>query len=485
MGAFSLLGILGGDRIPIADGFGWDGQLYAQVAANPYLTLWVRGISSYHWGKVLPSLVVHAGMLVSGAIITPPAVVKGFLLLNSAMLLLGTAIYNRLATFLRLSVAARWLGFCFLFINVNAIKVGFYYSVLTDISALVLGLAMTYFYLSRQTTALALTTLVSSFTWGTALMMGLALLLFPAPADSRFEEPGLTPTPSLIPRGLAGLIALGAAGRLYYLYKVESLRAIGYGPIPLTVEPVYPISLLCTTLYIYAVFAWFFSLLSPGNVGAALRRLDWRHVGLAVAVALPVKLIGALLAKGVYPFTVAAHFQMVTFQSATRPGVWMVAHFLAFGPMVAFLPLAWKGMRDMLALWGPGAVLFTVLNLMTLIAPESRHSVFGYPFLAIVMVLVLDRAKLVSNNLAWGVGLLSLVMCRVWQRFDTGAVDADGAPDVSRYFATQGMQLPNADYLLGLIVLVLLGTGLLAYARSSRARNVVDPMEPPQVQGQP
>lgn len=454
--------------MPIADGFGWDGQIYARVAADPGQALLVRGVTSYHWGKILPSLVVHLGLSLSGASITPSAVVMGFLMLNGAMLMLGTEIYNRLATFLELSVTARWLGFCFLFVNVNAVKVGFYYAVLTDISALVLGLAMVYFFLTRQTAALAWVTLLGTFTWGTALVMGAALLLFPAPVGPDYKEPGLTASRSRLPRLGAGLLALGAAGRLFYLYKFEGLRAIGYGPLPLTVEWVYPLSLLLITLYIYALFAWFFTLLSAKNVSLALRGLDWRRVLLAVALALPVKVLGGLLAKGVYPFSAALHFQMVTFQAATRPGVWVVAHFLAFGPMVAFLPLAWRGVRDMLQRWGPGAVLFTVLTLMTLIAPESRHSVLGYPFLVVATVLVLDRAGLVREGLVWVTGLLSLFMSRVWQRFDTGLLGTDGMPDVSRYFATQGMQLPNEDYMVGLVALLLLSAVLVLYLRSPR-----------------
>jgi hypothetical protein len=468
MASLCLFGFFLGDRIPVSDGFGWDGILYAQVAANPGQALLHHGVNSYHWAKVLPSLLVHWGLLASGTPITPPSVVTGFMLLNTAMLLLGTWFYSRLATFLQLSPAGRWLGFCFLFLNLNAIKVPFYYAVLGDTSALVTGLVLTYFYLTRQTAALAVTTLLASFTWGTALVMGATLLLFPASVGPRWDQPGLQPTGSPVPRLLAALIALGAAARLYYLYAHEGVRAIGYGPLPLTVESVYPLSLLCTTLYIYALFAWFFPLLSSQNVVAAWRSLSWQRAALTLAVALPVKSLSALLAKGVYPFTVALHFQMVTLQSATRPAVWLVAHFLALGPVVAFVPLVWSRTLELLGRWGPGAVLFTVLTLMTLIAPESRHSVFGYPFLVVAMVVVLDRSRLVRPGLAWSMGLLSLGMSRFWQRFHTGQSDATGGPDLSRYFATQGMQLPNPEYLTGLVALLVLAGALWLYARLPR-----------------
>jgi hypothetical protein len=144
-----------------------------------------------------------------------------------------------------------------------------------------------------------------------------------------------------------------------------------------------------------------------------------------------------------------------------------VAHFLAFGPIIAVLPLVLRRTANLLASWGPGAVLFTVLSLATLISPESRHGVLGYPFLAVAVMIAFEKTGKVHSSLVWGLAAASLVMSRVWQRFDTGLVDSRGAPDVSRYFATQGMQLPNWDYLMGLFVLV---TMAMAVAGSMPSR---------------
>lgn len=468
MGVFCFYGIVCGDRMPLANGLGWDGQSYAAIAANPAHQLLVVGQTAYKVQRILPSLVVHLGLVLAGAAMTPKTIVASFLLLNSILLMGSVYLYGRLAEFLKLGIPARWLGFFLLFVNVNTIKVGFYYPVLTDISGLALGVAATYFFLTSRTAALAWTTVVGSLTWATSLPFGATLLLFPVSARPPYSQPGLQPARGPGPKLAAGAFALAVGGRLLYLYQHEHWRGVGWGPVVPAVEEVFYLSLFCTGLYAYLTSVWLFGLLSPANVVEALKGLSPARILLLVGVALPSVLAKAYLSVGKFFFTTAGFFEMTGFEATTRPAVFLVAHFVYFGPLFALLLLSWTSTTSTLARWGPGAVLFASLAALTLVSPESRQSLFSHPFLVVALVVGLERGGRISARLAWVVGALALALSRIWLPFVTGRADAEGMPDVSRFFAVQGPQMPNSAYLMHLIALVL-ATLVLAWLLTAPA----------------
>lgn len=459
--AVVLFGILVGEHIPIRGGRGWDGDIYIAVASD-LSSGWERiSRDPYRFQRILPCLVVYLGVALSGQTGQDAAALLGFTLLNLVLMLGALWLWLRLAAHWRLSWPARWLGFIGLFVNVPCLKISTYYPGLTDIAALALGMLLVTTLATGARRGLVGAGILGWFTWPASRLMAAFLVLFPHRPEPQ-EAPSPDPPISPAARWLAGCSALGVVAWMAHLFYGQGIRTAGWGPIVPAVESLYPVSLAVTGLYVYLVVANFTPDPSPSGVRALWTRLEWRWVLLAVAFLVVPRWLVAALTSGVESVTFAKFVPYTFFLSTTRPGIFLVAHVIYFGPVLLLVPLVWSRLRAQLLLWGPGAQLYLIVGLMVAACPDSRQSMLLLPMLVVPTVKALDEQRRISWRLVAGMGSLALVMSRFWLPFNqpTSAPPVDplhAGWDIGRYYETQGSYMTEPYYVAGAVFCLLLG----------------------------
>ncbi len=454
----AFYGSLFGETIPIRDGRGWDGDIYVSAAADLGAGWEITRTNPYLFQRLAPSLLVHAGLVLTGAPRDDATVIGAFKLLNISLLLLTLWLWLKTSDVFGLSIKARWMGFLGLFVNVQCFKIAYYYAPLTDIPALALGMALVYLSLTGRTLALAAVTLVGAFTWPASGLMGAALILFPPPTEPDWKAP---PTPVSIPAlTLAALTALGVTAMTSFHYYIKNVRTAGWGPVVPAVESVYPLSLLVTAAYVLIVVVTCLPEPTPAGLRDLWRRLRPANVALTLLVLLLPRLVVSALTSGVEWVTVENFIPYTFFLSTTRPGIFLVAHVVFFGPILLLLPYVWRQFRAILQQWGAGAQLYTILGLMVAACPDSRMSTLVLPIVIVLLVVGCERVKWLSNGLLFSMGALALAMSRIWQPFNIRAVGPGTEPlapgwDMSRYYETQGSYMTEPHYLSALTIAAL------------------------------
>ena len=176
--ALGVLNFFFGEIVPAGGGFGYDGVIYARLTRNLGSIISEGHLSNYYAHRFLPSAVVRGMLLLSGASFSNINIIRGFELYNLVLLVGASLVWKRIANGLSISLGGRWLGFCGLFLNFMASKQTFYYPVLTDATALFVGLLALLFYLEQRPVALLVTTIVGAFAWQIVSICGALLLLF-------------------------------------------------------------------------------------------------------------------------------------------------------------------------------------------------------------------------------------------------------------------------------------------------------------------
>jgi hypothetical protein len=217
-----LLNFFWGELVPAGGGLGWDGVLYADMARNLGSIISGGQLSSYYAQRFLPSVIVRGILLCTRVPISNTNIIRGFEVYNLVLLLGACCVWKRLADAVHLSLAGRWIGFSGIFVNFECSKQAFFYPVLTDVTALFIGILLLLFFVEKKQVALFVTTVIGAFSWPVVSVYGALLLLFMrtelpedviAPASSRITIKGASIT-RYVKRGFVALLALSIIGKI-------------------------------------------------------------------------------------------------------------------------------------------------------------------------------------------------------------------------------------------------------------------------------
>ena len=177
--ALGVLNFFFGEIVPAGGGFGWDGVNYANMTRNLESMISNGQLSNYYAQRILPSAVVRGMLLFLDASFNDRNIIRGFELYNLMLLVAATWVWKRIADNFSISLGGRWIGFCGLFLSYMCSKQTFYYPVLTDVTALFIGLLALLFYVEKHPFALLATTIIGAFAWQIVSICGALLLIFP------------------------------------------------------------------------------------------------------------------------------------------------------------------------------------------------------------------------------------------------------------------------------------------------------------------
>jgi hypothetical protein len=476
---FGVATVLASEHYPASKGLGDDGVAYAAIANQFGHLVRTRAFDSYDIWRIVPCAIVWAALRTLGIAGTPHTIFMSFRWLNLLELIGVVYLLNAVTTCIGFDKRARWFAFVGLFGSFCALKWFLYDPVLIDCSGYFLAAALLWAFVTRRIWALALVTLIAGFTWQFVFFAGVALLVLPREATFASE----TSRSRRAAWGLTTLITVAAFVLLHFLPDHIDASLFGIAP---PWRNLYFVSGVITAVWIgVATFPLLRELL-------AVRRPRFDRAAMAVGIGIAVvTLVGhaVLTSNSSAAFAGRAALdpndivKTDLLTSITKPGGFLLAHVLFFGPIVAIVAATWFRSVRLARTWGIG--LLAVLGLAALysVAAESRKLVSFVPF-----VVVLATEVIAPRLRTWHVvafGALSLAASKVWLPINHGPYPWPGklTDYPSQYlFRNIGPWMSGDSYAIqGAIaigVTVIVGV-ILAATRASRADTARAPVPLP------
>lgn len=417
----------GGELIPVRDGVGYDGATYAGIVRNPEGWILNGELDSHRIQRILPSLLLHAVLGLLGIEPNDTAIIWGFHILNTVLLIGSAYLWSGIARRLALRRAAAWIGFCALFVTYATLKFPFYYPILTDVSGFALGTALLWCFLAARRWLLLAVGLAGAWTWPTVWYS--ALVLF---AVSRQREVGAFDRD----RGLVGAAGLGV------LAVISSIYAwwCGEGCVaPVMLRATMPYALPLSLLFLGV---WVFLAARPLLDRVSIRRfahgIHWPRLGIATLLLLVVAALQSVLATPTQYGTLRT-LQNISLGGATKPGGFLVAHTVYFGPLVPLAVGLWHRIAEAVDKYGPGLVMLMLGYVLLATGSESRKFMNVWPFIVAFGAVAVDQLDWTRKEIA-AFALLSIGVSRFWLPLNVGELQSE------LYFMSMGPRMTALAY---------------------------------------
>lgn len=442
--AYGLLTLWFGEHVLINKGLGWDGQVYFWMSRDFVEYLNDRILTAYHALRIVPSLIVKAMHIATRTEHTYELTPIYFGLLNLGSITLGSVLLWKCLSDVR--TVWRTLGIAALLSSFAFLRMPFYYPILTDSFAFLIGSLLLWGYQRESIPIMAGATLLGAFTFPSTLVLALPLLVL------RHSESTAIPRKSerwLIVLGVILFIALALTGPAFRggmpneAFQPERWVVLLSIPIPV----VYLIWLWRG----YQGFPHRFSLEGVLNIrGAAVWSVIFAVVVLVVLWARPSSLPEGLA------------FVHLVDSGLLHPAVSLVAHVSYFGPIM-LIPLIFpKQFKQELETLGLPLRWTAMLALSMLVASESRTAIVGLPLIILLCVRTLKDKEITTKGVVI-LGILALLWSKVWFTINQGEMTGELLEfPMQRFFMHIGPWMGTQAYLIQLAATI--ATGLVLWS---------------------
>jgi len=437
-----------GEIIPVNDGMGWDGRLYASYAANLERSLNEKAINEYRFQRVLMSVVISKVAGITGTTLDIPTTVKAFKLFNLFWLLLALFYFLLLLQHMKLPDWIEILGFAGLFWCFPILKMTGYNPIITDTGAFALGVAMVYHYLKANYIIMLAIALIGSFVWPTFILFGF-LIFMKKENIQDLKSTGFRLERMLLPAIylLVFLIVSQAyADQFYDTYADVN---------PITKSALF-ISVIIGAAYCYGATGF---IPNFSAINDLIKSIKWLWIIPVVLIFVAVKfIVGHYASPQPEQMSGGRYIINVIKQSVVNPGVFYVSHIIYFGfPLIL---IAFNGHKFVKVLrnYGFGMLILTGGIIFMSLGSESRQLINFYPLF--VILLMQSLADLKTPKLEWIIGLavLAIVWSRFWYTINDGGDIGKNllAYPAQRYFQVFGPWMSNPNYFMNLLYCILL-----------------------------
>ncbi len=484
--ATALIAVLGyffTEKIPIANGLGWDGKIYGELAKGALFQTAENPLDRYTIRRVLPSAIVCCGLKLCGLSLNDENVILGFGLLNILCVTSVAWCWVRIAALMAIGSRGKWLGFCALILNFAVVKHTSYYPVLTDMPAFAIGCWMLYLYLLRRIWSLLLLTIVGSFVWPTMMFQGTLLLLFPRESLSA-EESIRSPCSKGRPFGwnfwFSGLSTYYLLLAIYWSVGHANLPICGY------IDPakqLLPLSMGIVSVYIFFVLYRMIDVVRCAEVIRTLLVRDWPRLVAVCLMIVVVKCVYAYLAPLPGHHDGKLYLLRLFIKAVYKPGIFLVGHAVYFGPIVPLIVLLWTSVSREIQKTGVGISLAVTLALLLSLDGESRHLDHAFPLIVPFAIRVIERLNWDLRRTLSFVALSAFASKFWWTINQPGFETSLSLLEfpLQTYAMNYGVFMNTQTYLIqGLFALAI--TGLLAtfvsgsgLIQGRRSRNQIGP----------
>lgn len=444
-------------------GIRWDQAFYFSLTENFTHHLLSNKIPVYEFQRILPAALIHAAMKVFDVSFTTANIIRAYDIYNAVII--GTALFfwfliNKKSN---TSSSAFFIGTVALFCNSAVLKIYPYQPINTDSMAFLLGMMLIYAHLSRNILMMFIIVLASSFTWPSAMYLGIVLLIGHnidlSSIKSNPHQPFLRNRFALL---MASLCAVGLV--VVILLLVYVLKAqIGNGTTPIIMS-LLPLSLLATAAYLFVVI--YMSLaqfdLQPKNIFYLIRNIRLNHIALALLLAVVVKsLIAHYSNHQTGGLNLFGFVRNVTLSSITIPFKSIIAHISYFGPIVILFIFCAKRFFAHLSNQNMALFGFILIHLIQAMAAESRQLIYAYPFIVFILIQSIQELQF-KKSFFWFFLLSSLLFSRFWYPINqTPFPSLEDPTDYFQSFPWQHFAMLNGAWLSHDVYLIMLPIALI------------------------
>lgn len=421
LGAITLLL---GDMVPANDGLGWDGVMYAKLTRDLFQMIPAGELNSYYAQRLLPSLIVRGVLELRGLSPTNSNIINTFFVYNWVLLFGLCLLWKRVANHFSLSVTGRWLGFAALFLNFECAKQAFYYPVLTDVTALFVGMLMLVFYVERRPLALLITSLIGAFAWQVVGLSGAMLLFFmhtslSANTIAPVAGAAVVTAPHTMRRlGKWWLIVL-ALSALVVAVVFTGFAVFGEEPTLLRTKVLQGVGRFATGApSLLAVLIGLAMLVNSRayitEVLAGIKRTNKLMILYAVAAVIVPALIVRAISNPLVPNP--SGMGLIAWLLLLPPNgkilLSLVTNFVFWGPMIIVLLVKWDAFCVEARRLGPGVVFVIGLSLVLCLVTEPRFITSAWPFFVLGGVLLLEKQS--GRQFLIVFSVLTLLLAQFW-----------------------------------------------------------------------
>ena len=394
-----------GELILKGAGVGWDGKIYRDISIDFHNMLIDKEINAYRLQRVLPSAIIHYTFRLFSIPLETNTIMMGFRIYNLILLVIAAYLWGLICSQVGLSMRGQCLGFIGLFINFAVIKYFFIYPMLTDQTAFFLGVILLFFFLKRSTAGIIITSIIGMFSWPLVTYYGLTLLGFRyGNGDINFGE-----KPNEIWRFL---LAAALVGLVFLMLKSTTL----VGPWMLSPSLLY-LSVLVALGYIF-LGAWdFFNHRFFYNARAIQKQISWRMMLIAAIIFLTLTVSVAYWGKEGNYSNLWLTIPETINRGVGLPAIFLVGHFVFFGPVVLLILFFWKPMLQKSYTYGLGFSLVVLINFVLSLASESRILLAAFPFFVLLVIQASEQVKWKPSFFLFML-VLSLIFSKIWYRMN-------------------------------------------------------------------
>lgn len=408
---FGFYSTFSGEITDIFDGCGTDGFIYSYFTYDLENRVKKKDFPYPLYARILPLAGVHYGArYIAGSsykidktfdlgeykIPFSKSLFDGFRLYNLFVFIVSIYISHLISKELKLTTKGDVMLLGFLFFNFCNLKQYFYEPVMLDPSIFLHGLALFYVFILRNHLLLIVITILGFFINEANAIIALILCGFSL--SSNYEQNNMFNTLNLTwLKAIGAIVYSSSAIYLFYvpfcLYSDEN-PTIGY---------LLPLSIPITILFLYYTSTLSLSFLIKANLLKDLWKqfMGWQFITLLFLL-ITIRLLSYQISdKLAYPICDDKDMSILTYLlnivrlSSSRPGGFLVAHFLYLGPIIILCFIFCREILTFLARYGYGILIAMGIMLFNFINTESRQCILGFIF------LVIPLANIFENKISW------------------------------------------------------------------------------------
>jgi hypothetical protein len=448
----AVCAILLGERIPVKGGLGWDGEIYYFISKD-FCELWRANMfDSYYIQRIVPSLAVKGMHWIAGTEHSYELTGTYFGIMNLTCMLGGTVLL--LLSLYKVPIRWKWMAAMFALVSFCSLKHAFYYPVLTDSMAFVLGAAMLWAHVRGQRPVLFVTALVGAFTFPSIILMAVPLLVL------RNDKEATYPV-AMTDRWLLFLLVTVVCALAAFSPALQGGMPFG------TMQPNIYVALVALLLILFYILVLWIDLGILSRLKASLGSIDRRGLLLTILILAAVTVAGQLTKPS--PFNLLYFALHSVAYGLVHPGVSILAHVVYLGPMFLFLVIYWGRVKHFLGQLPLPLFWCVMFCFMLMVRSESRTLIAGWPFIIYTVVMALKDLP-VSRWQQGTMLVIALLLSKAWWPINQGDMSGDFlAFPMQRYYMHIGPWMSHEGYLINLAVVLCGAVAMLAVMRPWRS----------------
>lgn len=437
------------ERIQVHSGFGYDGAFYGEYTKNFIQYIKSHSINSYHFQRVGIPFIIHYAFLFLNIELSNPNIIQAFSFVNILFIFLAVVYYFLISKMLVLTKNIEIIGFVSLFFCFPILKLSLYYPVLMDIPAFSLSVILIYLYLRRNILWYFLLLLIGCFIYPTFILLSVLFFFKKQDLNIQTEELPKSNTVGSLIKNFNMLhflfffsfpILLCVIFFVLFWHSSFDLMALQYNSRPFTTILIWCSFFIALSYLTYLNYFPKFVFKSK----RIFKSINIYGVILACILILLTKIIvNYYSSKAEVTFTLQSYLYNIIYQGVKNPINFIVAHVFYFGlaPLLTFFLI--KDIKKEIINFGIGMVLFFNLFFFFSIGSESRQLINYYPFLILLLVIVLNKYWKVSFMFTIIYGIICLALSHFWFKIN---INDHVLPDLFSYF--QSFEFPAQRYFM-------------------------------------